>query len=156
MNRHFSDMLSALNAEGVEYLVVGGYAVGAHGLSRATKDFDIWVRPSSANSQRTLRALVKFGAALQGLTKADLGRKGTIFQIGVEPQRIDVLTSIDGVEFEEAWAARVTSDFGPVRGPVIGLDELLRNKRAAARPQDLVDVSRLEKINRKVMRKRSK
>jgi hypothetical protein len=98
VNPDFSDMLSTLNAEGVEYLVVGGYALGAHGLPRATKDIDIWVRPTAENAERAFRALARFGAPLHGLTMADLASKGTVFQIGVPPLRIDILTMIDGIE----------------------------------------------------------
>lgn len=145
MNRDFSDMLSALNDEGVEYLVVGGYAVGAHGLPRATKDIDIWVRPTAENAARVFRALARFGAPSHGLTIADLVTKGTVYQIGVPPQRIDILTAIDGVEFNEAWPERVSSDLGGVPAPVIGRSALVRNKRASGRPQDLADVARLER-----------
>ena len=145
MNPDFSDMLSTLSAEGVEYLIVGGYALGAHGFPRATKDIDIWIRPTPENAERTLRALKRFGAPLHGLTVTDLARKGTILQIGVPPQRIDLQTMIDGVEFDEAWSARTMADVVGVRVPVIGRAALIANKRASGRPQDLVDLSRLEK-----------
>ena len=144
-NPDFSDMLSTLSEEGVEYLLVGGYALGAHGLPRATKDIDIWVRPTTENAARAFRALARFGAPLQGLTVGDLARKGTILQIGVPPHRIDVMTMIDGVEFEEAWPGRTATEVNGVRIPVIGRAALIRNKRASGRPQDLADVARLEK-----------
>jgi hypothetical protein len=145
VNPDFSDMLSTLNAEGVEYLIVGGYALGAHGLPRATKDIDIWVRPTTRNAERTLRALQRFGAPLHGLTITDLAKKGTILQIGVPLQRIDVQTMVDGVEFDDAWSARKMADVVGIQVPVIGRAALIAKTRASGRPQDLVDLSRLEK-----------
>ena len=98
MNPDFRDMLFALNGEGVEYLLVGAYALAVHGMPRATGDIDVWVRPSPENARRTLAALRRFGAPLADLSQADLTRPGTVFQIGVAPRRIDILTAIDGVE----------------------------------------------------------
>lgn len=144
MSPDFSEMLSALNAERAEYLVVGGYALAAHGWPRATKDIDVWVRPTAENAERVLRALVRFGAPLHGLVAEDLARRGTVFQIGVPPQRIDILTMIDGVEFDDAWPHRTSAEWGNVRVPVIGRAELLENKRASGRRQDLADIARLE------------
>ena len=144
MNRDYSDMLSALNAEGVEYLLVGGHALAAHGLPRATRDIDLWVRPTVANAARVLRALARFGAPPGDLTSEDLARKGTVYQVGVAPQRIDILTMIDGVEFDEAWAGRTAIRIGDLNVPVIGRNALLQNKRASGRPQDLADVAHLE------------
>src|SRR6266404_869739 len=112
MNPDFRDLLAAFNARGVEFLIVGAHALAAHGLVRATKDLDVWVRPDRENAPRVLAALQDFGAPLHDLTAADLVRPGVIFQIGVEPIRIDVLTAIDGVEFVDAWAQRVPARFG--------------------------------------------
>lgn len=110
MNPDFRDLLATFNAHGVDYRVVGAHArvVGAHALAahghvRATGDLDVWVRPSPENAARVLRALVAFGAPLHDLTEADLVRPGLIFQIGVPPLRIDVLTAVDGLDFEPAW-----------------------------------------------------
>ena len=144
MNADFSDMLSALNAEGVEYLLVSGHALAAHGFPRATRDIDLWLHPTAANAARALRALARFGAPCGDLTSGDLARKGTIFQIGVAPNRIDLLTMIDGVEFEDAWSGRTETRIGSLRVPVIGRDALVRNKRASGRPQDVADAARLE------------
>ncbi|HMM35235.1 MAG TPA: hypothetical protein PKA62_10955, partial [Thermoanaerobaculia bacterium] len=107
MERDFVEMLSALDAAGAEYLVVGAHALAAHGVPRATGDLDIWVRATPENARRVLAALREFGAPLFDLTANDLSRPGTVFQIGVVPVRIDLLTSISGVGFEEAWAGRV-------------------------------------------------
>ena len=144
MNPDFSDMLSALCAEGVEFLLVGAYALAVHGVPRATGDLDIWIRPSPENARRSMAALHRFGAPTHGLTEGDLVREGTVFQIGVAPRRIDVLTHIDGVAFEEAWASRTTARVGSLEVPVLGREALIRNKRATGRTRDLADVEQLE------------
>ena len=106
LNPDFRDMLSALSAERAEYLLVGAYAVAVHGLPRATGDLDIWIRASDANARRVWRALGRFGAPLSELREADLQTPGIVVQIGVAPRRIDLLTAIDGVAFDEAWSER--------------------------------------------------
>lgn len=141
MNRDFFDMLSALSGEGVEYLVVGAYALAAHGLPRATGDLDVWVRPTVDNTERVLRALRSFGAPLLDLTRDDLLRPDTVFQIGVAPTRIDLLTGVSGLTFDEAWPSRISVTLEGLPVPVIGFDELLRNKEASGRPQDLADAA---------------
>lgn len=143
-NRHFAEMLSGLCAEGVEFLLVGGYAVAAHGVHRATDDIDVWIRPSPENAARTIQALRRFGAPLLDLTEQDLATEGIVFQIGLPPLRIDIMTSLAAVSFEEAWPARVASRLGDVDLFVIGREHLIRNKRAAGRPKDLGDVAQLE------------
>jgi hypothetical protein len=149
MTPDFLDLLRALLAADARFMIVGAYAVGVHGRPRATKDLDVWVEASSSNAPRVMAALREFGAPLMGLTEADLEQPGMGLQIGVEPGRIDVLTSISGVRFEDAWPAAVQAEFAPgVRCHVIGLDQLLQNKRAAARPQDLADVAALERLQR--------
>lgn len=144
MNPDFRDLLSAFNAHGVEYLVVGAHALAAHGHVRATKDLDVWVRPSAANAARVLAALRAFGAPLQDLREEDLARPGLVFQIGVAPVRIDVITVIEGVEFEDAWPDRLEATLGSLRVPVLSRQHLIANKRAVGRLQDLADVERLE------------
>lgn len=144
MNPDFSDMLSALSAEGVEYLLVGAYAMAVHGVPRATGDIEIWVRPTDVNAERALRALARYGAPMADLTVTDLAKPGTVFQIGVAPNRIDILTAIDGVDFDEAWSRRVTSEEVAPAVPVIGRDDLIRNKRATGRSRDQADADRLE------------
>jgi hypothetical protein len=138
-------MLSELSAAGVEFLIVGAHALAAHGIPRATGDLDIWVRPTPSNAERTYAALARFGAPLTDLTREDLVRAGTVFQIGLPPARIDILTSITAVTFEEAWPRRLVAEVAPgLQAPVLGREDLLRNKRAVGRPQDLADVARLE------------
>ncbi len=145
MNPDFSELLATFNAHGVEYLVVGAHALAAHGHVRATKDLDIWVRPSADNAQRALRALATFGAPLHDLSEGDLATPGLIFQIGVPPVRIDVITAIDGVEFSAAWSDRVEAKLGGIGVPVLSRHHLIVNKRASGRLQDLADVEWLEK-----------
>ena len=144
MNSDYRDLLAVFNALSVEYLVVGAHALAAHGHVRATRDLDVWVRPSPENASRVMAAIRRFGAPLHDLTEADLSQSGLIFQIGVEPLRIDIITAIDDVEFEEAWGARLISEFADQRVAVLSKAHLIRNKRAAGRSQDLADVERLE------------
>ena len=144
MNRDFRDLLAEFNAQGVEYLVVGAYALAAHGHVRATKDLDVWVRPEAENARRVLKALRAFGAPLHDLTEEDLTTPGLIFQIGVPPVGIDVLTAIDGVEFAEAWPARMLTKFMDQPVAVLSKKHMIKNKRATGRTQDLADVERLE------------
>ena len=144
LNQDYRDMLSAFNDEKVEYMIVGAYAVAAHGVVRATGDIDLWIRSSQDNARRAWRALASFGAPLSGLREADLAVHGTVFQIGVAPSRIDILTSIDGVEFADAWNQRVEVEVEGIRVNVIGRSHLIANKKAVGRPQDLADIARLE------------
>ena len=147
LNPDFHDMLSALCAESVEFLLVGAYALAAHGLPRATGDMDIWIRRSDDNAQRLWRALQRFRAPLSDLTIDDLKTPNLVFQIGVAPRRIDILTSIDGVEFDEAWPQRKTIEIEGLSFASIGRTHLIQNKRAVGRPQDLADVARLERAD---------
>lgn len=144
MNRDFRDILAEFNAHNVEYLVVGAHALAAHGHVRATRDLDIWIRPDATNASRVMNALRAFGAPLHDLTEADLTRPGVIFQIGLAPIRIDVITAIAGVEFEEAWPERLETRFADQDANVLSRKHLIQNKRAAGRKQDLADVEWLE------------
>ncbi len=147
MSPDFLDLLCALLGANARFMVVGAYAVGVHGHPRATKDFDVWVEASAENAPKVMDALREFGAPLMGLAEADLREPGVGLQIGVEPGRIDLLTAISGVQFAEAWPSVVEADFGDgVRCSVIGLEHLLRNKRASGRPQDVADVEALERL----------
>ena len=144
MNPHFNEILSELSDAGVEYLVVGAFAVAAHGNPRATGDIDIWVRPTRENAERVLAALRAFGAPLYDLSVDDLTDEQTVFQIGVAPVRIDILAGIDGVAFDDAWPRRVSANLGTSNVPVLSLFDLAANKRAAGRPKDLVDLAWIE------------
>jgi hypothetical protein len=145
MNPDFRDLLAAFNARGVEFIVVGAHALAAHGLVRASKDLDVWVRPEAGNAERVLAALADFGAPLHDLTVDDLAKPGLIFQIGVDPIRIDVITAIDGVVFADAWPDRVLARFVDQEVAVLSRKHLLINKRATGRDQDLLDVKWLER-----------
>jgi hypothetical protein len=145
VNSDFRDLFAALNAAGARYLLVGGYAVAFHAEPRFTKDLDVWTEPEAENARRVLDALRAIGAPLQALSASDLAQPGIVFQIGVPPNRIDVVTSIDGVTFDAAWPDRVETSYGDQPMFVIGRACLIRNKRAAGRPQDLIDVVALER-----------
>jgi hypothetical protein len=144
MNRNFSDMLAALCEENAEFLVIGASAMAWHGFPRFTGDFDIWIRPSAENAERVWKALIRFRAPMRSLTIEDLQDEDVVFQIGTPPQRIDILTSISGVQFSEAWPNRVYFPVDNYQVPAIGPADLLRNKRASGRPKDLVDAAWLE------------
>lgn len=144
MYQDFKELLLAFNAHDVEYLIVGAHALAAHGHVRATKDLVLWVRPEQSNAQKVFLALSDVGVPLSELTADDLSRKETIFQIGIPPLRIDVITHIDGVEFADAWPDRLETLFAGVPAFVISRQHLITNKRTAARLQDLVDVQELE------------
>lgn len=152
--RDYLDIIAEFVTAGVDFLVVGGWAVTAHGHPRYTKDFDLLVRPDPANAVRVYQALCSFGANVAEVIPADFAAPGLVFQVGVAAgARIDVLTSIGGLTFEEAAAERVGFEFtatrdgatSVVRVPVIGLQALLKNKRAVGRPHDLRDVKELLK-----------
>jgi hypothetical protein len=144
VNPDFRDLFAALNAAGARYLLVGGYAVAFHAQPRFTKDLDVWTRPEASNAARVYEALRQFGAPLGDLTEADLARRGTVFQIGVPPNRIDIVTAIDGVAFDDAWPECAQTTYGDQAISVIGRRHLVQNKRASGRPQDLLDLKILQ------------
>ena len=143
MNRDFAEMLSALSDAGAEFLIVGAHALAAHGVPRATGDLDIWVSSTIENATRVLTALTIYGAPLADLTLDDLTKPDTVFQIGVVPCRIDILTGISGVQFTEAWARRMAVDVEGVQVQVIGREDFKTNKQASGRPKDLLDLELL-------------
>jgi hypothetical protein len=148
MLRDQKDLLCAFNAEGVEYLIVGGHAVNMYGVPRLTKDLDVFIRSSDANAERVFRALVRFGAPMQGILPADFCSDSLdVFQIGVEPSRVDILQRISGVDFNAAWERRVDFELEEgVIAPFISLEDLLANKLETARLQDLADAEHLNKV----------
>jgi hypothetical protein len=144
MAQDLKELLSALNAHHVKYLVVGGYAVGVYAEPRATKDLDIFIKADDLNSEAVFRALAAYGAPLAGYTPADFNDGGSWFQMGQPPHRIDILQHIDSVDFDEAWANRVETVIdGEVPAHVISRDDLIRNKLHVGRPRDLLDVAEL-------------
>lgn len=146
LNDDFCDMLDALTQADVEFLVVGAHALAAHGLPRATGDLDIWVRPSPDNAARVLTALETFGAPVSahGVRLSDLETPGNVYQIGVPPRRIDLLTAITGVSFDDAWRDCIHVSVAGRTFRALGREALLANKRATGRPKDLADVAALE------------
>ncbi|QNI31115.1 hypothetical protein H7849_18705 [Alloacidobacterium dinghuense] len=141
--KDLKDLLLAFNDQHVRYLIVGGYAFGVHAEPRATKDLDIFISPDADNSESVFRALMQYGAPLQGLSPQDFS-DGSTFQIGQPPARIDLLQHIDGITFEEAWSHRIEGMIdGDIPAAVISRDDLIRNKLARGREQDMLDVKRL-------------
>ncbi len=146
LNEDYREMLQALVDEKARFLLVGAYALAAHGYPRATMDIDIWVMPSSANADAVLRALRRFGAPLHNLTKADLEKNGTVFQIGVAPRRIDIITAASGLQFDEAFSHSTAVDIEGLDIHIPSVADLIINKRASGRTKDLADAEALENL----------
>ena len=144
MSRDFVEMLAALCAAGAEFLLVGAHALAAHGVPRATGDMDIWVRPTPDNASRVWQALVAFGAPLTDLGLEDLHTPDVVFQIGLPPARIDLLTSVTGIDFGAAWNRRMEIDLEGLTIGCLSRDDFILNKRATGRPKDLADIALLE------------
>jgi hypothetical protein len=144
VNPDFLDLLRELCAADARFLVVGGYAVSLHARPRATGDLDLWVEPSAANAAHVFQALRAFGAPLAGLSEADLTAPDTVYQIGLPPWRVDLLTSLTGLSFGETWEGRTILELEGIRIPFIGKAALIKNKRALGRPRDLADLESLE------------
>jgi hypothetical protein len=142
VNDDFVDLLAALLAADARFLVVGAHALAVHGVPRATGDLDVWIAPDAGNVDRVFSGLLRFGApmAAMGVGRDDLARPDTVVQIGLPPRRIDVLTSISGVDFDEAWPGRVSHDVRGHAVPFLGRAELVRNKRASGRTKDRADL----------------
>ena len=140
MNQDFVDLLRALSAADVRFLIVGAYALALHGRPRATGDLDVWIDATPENAARVMRALASFGAPLNDVSVNDFSRPGVTYQIGVAPGRIDILTELTGISFDEAWPERMRRPFGDVEVDFIGRAAFIRNKRATGRAKDLVDI----------------
>ena len=147
VNPDFKDLFKAFNGCHVEYLVIGAHAVMFYARPRFTKDLDVWVNPVPENAQRVWQALTTFGAPLQDVTPASFTNRELVYQVGIEPNRFDVMMGISGVEFAAAWANREQSTYGGVPIFIMGRQDLIRAKRAAGRPQDLLDAQELEKAD---------
>jgi hypothetical protein len=145
VNQDFRDLLAALLEAQVRFLVVGAHAMAVHGVPRATGDLDVWIAPGAENAERSWSAVVRFGAPLSamGITQGDFERPDRVVQIGLPPRRIDILTSISGVAFDEAWPDRVTHEVAGLDVPFLGRKALVRNKRASGRAKDLADLEAL-------------
>ena len=151
MNEDFEQLLWTLTRHDVRFLVVGGVALGIHGLQRATGDIDIWTKPVPTNAQRMYDALREFGMLLAAFDVApeDFAVPGRVVQFGLPPRRVDAVTSVDGLEFDGAWDQRAEMTVAGCRVPVISLMDLLRNKQAVGRPQDRVDALAIRRELRK-------
>lgn len=145
LEKDLREFVASLNSNEVEYLVIGAFAVSFHGYPRYTGDLDLLVRPSAQNAERIVRALNEFGLASLGITVADLQSPGCVIQLGIKPSRIDLLTSISGVTFDEAWAGRCKGKLDGIPVLYIGRNELIRNKEAIGRARDLGDADELRK-----------
>jgi predicted nucleotidyltransferase len=143
LNRDYKEMLQCLLEENVKFLLVGAYAVAVHGFPRATKDIDFFVWATPENASNLMRALIKFGAPLDEISESDFSSEGIIFQIGNSPRRIDIITSASGVDFEKVYSNKQIVILEGLEVPVISLQDLIVNKRASGRAQDLADVEKL-------------
>jgi len=150
LNDDFRDLLLALADHGTEFVIVGAYALSFHGAPRASGGIDIFLRPSLDNSARVWKALLEFGTPVEsaGIILADFAKPDLVYQIGLSPRRIDLLTSISGVSFDEVWSSRVPAEVGGRVVHFIGREMFIRNKQAAGRPKDLVDAARLSKARK--------
>jgi hypothetical protein len=143
MNQDFVDLLRAFVAHDVRFLIVGAYALAVHGRPRATGDLDVWVEPTPENAARVMAALAAFGAPLADVRADDFSRPGIVFQMGLPPRRIDVLTELTAVTFADAWPSRLRAPFGPVEVDYLGREAFIRNKRETGRHKDLGDLEAL-------------
>ena len=146
LNEDYKDILHALSAEKVKFLLVGAYAMAAHGYLRATMDIDIWIMPSPHNADAVFRALELFGAPSHNLTKEDLQTDGVVFQIGVAPRRIDIITTASGLQFEETYKRSAAIDIEGIEVHIPSIEDLICNKRASGRIKDMADAEALESM----------
>ena len=144
INQDYRDLFRHFNDAGVRFLIVGAYAVIYHAEPRYTKDIDLWIRPDSENAQKVYAALKKFGAPLADLTVQDLSNPEMVYQIGIEPNRIDILMGIGGPSFDELWERRCTDKYGDQPITILSLEDLIQAKKIANRPEDQKDLKLLE------------
>jgi len=145
LNKDYKEMLQLLLEEHVDFILVGAYALGAHGYPRATGDIDIWVKTDEINSINIYRALEKFGAPLDQIEVNDFANEGIVFQIGVTPRRIDIITHLDGVSFDEADEDKIIVEVEGLKLPILSFDKLIKNKLSTGRERDELDVKLLKK-----------
>jgi hypothetical protein len=143
MHQDFLDLLRAFIDRDVRFLIVGAYALAVHGRPRATADLDLWVDATPENAAKIMAALEQFGAPTAQVRPEDFSRPGVVFQMGLPPVRIDVLTELSGITFSEAWPSRTQAPFGPLVVDVIGREAFIKNKRTTGRARDLGDVEAL-------------
>jgi len=146
LNNDYKEMLQCLNAERVDYLLIGAYAMAAHGFPRATMDIDIWVKPSTANASAVWKALERFGAPLQGVIVDDFAKDDVIFQIGVAPRRIDIITGVSALNFDETIKRAIEVEIEGLKVLIPSVADLIINKKATGRTKDLADVETLQSL----------
>ena len=146
LNPDYRDMVECLLREGVDFMLVGGYAVALHGWPRTTFDIDFWIMANPDNAKAVMRAIKAFGAPLMELTEEDFHKPGMVFQIGNEPQRIDIISAVDGLDYADAVGRAVKMNVDGMEIKVLSLDDLIVNKRASGRPKDIADALALEKL----------
>jgi predicted nucleotidyltransferase len=144
LNNDYKDILQSLSAEKAKFLLVGAYALAAHGYPRATMDIDFWVKPDADNAKVVLQALERFGAPMENISPADLQTANMVFQIGVAPRRIDIITSVDGLTFDEAYARSKSLEIEGIAVQVLSVEDLIINKRSTGRTKDIADAEMLE------------
>ena len=147
VQQDFSELLKLLNEHNVKYLIVGGYALAFHGVPRFTGDIDIYVNPELKNAEHVMNALNDFGFGQTGLTEEDFTKPDNVIQLGVPPVRIDIITSISGVTWEEAYSGAVDGNYGDIAVKYIGVNEFIKNKRKTAREKDLADIEALARVS---------
>ncbi len=148
VEKDYEEFLSLLNKNKVKYCIIGAYAVAFYVKPRYTKDLDILVDPSNENAQKILRVLEEFGFSELSISLDDLTQEGNILQLGYEPLRIDLMTKLEGFQFQKIWQNRTTGDYGSEKVFFIGLEDLIRNKKMSARASDKIDIELLEKVRR--------
>ncbi len=148
VEKDFEELLKLFNQHGVKYCIIGAFAVAYHFKPRYTKDLDLFVEPSKENAKKIMTAIKNFGFGSVGLSEEDFSREHQIIQLGVEPVRIDIITSIGSCSFEEAWKTRKAGTYGNEKVHFIGLGELIKSKKAANRPHDIADIKNLEKVKK--------
>ncbi len=155
LNRDFSELLSAFNARRARFLLVGAYALSFYGRPRTTGDLDLWIESTASNARRVFDALADFGAPTESISPADFTEPGTVFQIGVAPRRIDILTSLTGLRFETAWKSRRRARYGRIPIHLLSERDFVTNKRALGRTRDLADAEEVETILKRPKGRRS-
>jgi len=148
LEKDYEEFLSLLNKHSVKYCIIGAYAVAFYAKPRYTKDIDILIEPSIENAKKILKVLAEFGFGGISISLEDLTRDGNILQLGYEPLKIDILTKLEGLDFQDIWKNRVTGDYGSEKVFFIGLDDLIKNKKQSGRPTDLIDIELLEKAGK--------
>ena len=146
-NSLFKELLRKFNEHQIKYLIVGAYAVMKYTEPRYTKDLDVWIEPSRVNAEKVFRALAEFGAPLDSVTTEDFSNPELIFQVGIAPHRIDILMSVKGLQFAEAWARRIETRFDDVPLQIVSKADLLTAKEAMGRPQDILDAEALRRAS---------